>query len=118
MMTNVSAWLLGLLSIASVLMCVLLFPVVAGEWKAGDWRRNKAFWLAAALWVHPIGAIIMFVATMASGVRYEEGLILYGLWTAWGLWLAAKTMVIHVNGRLQLALALYALWSILLIAWR
>jgi hypothetical protein len=106
-------WLTGMLAIASVIMCVGLWPLVRAEWRAEDqrWRDNKALRLAAAFYIHGIGAVVLFASPFFSEVERVAGLALYLAWAAFGMWLLAKVLIISVSGRLRLCMVLFAVWS-------
>lgn len=120
MMSVPTSWLFGALTVASLIMCFGLWPIVRKEMLATPqgWWGNRAFWLAFALLVHGAGAVVIFGALLFAKVEWRGGIVLNMLWIGLGLWLASKTAVIHVTGRLQLALALYLLWTVVWIAWR
>ncbi len=119
MMSLPSSWLFGAIAIASLIMCYGLWPIARAEaMREGDWWHNKAFWLSFALIVHGIGAIVIFSSLLFAQVDYRGGTVLVLLWSGLGLWLLSKNAVIHVTGRLQLALALYGLWTVIWLAWR
>lgn len=113
-----TSWLFGALAIASLIMCYGLWPIVRAEASEHRWWGNRAFWLSFALWSHGAGAVVIFGALLFAQVDYSRGLVLYLLWLGWTMWLISKTTVIHVTGRLQLAAALYVLWTLVWIAWR
>jgi len=115
-----TSWLFGALAIASLIMCFGLWPIVRKEMIAepGTWWSNRAFWLAFGLWFHGAGAVMIFGALLFAQVDYRGGTVLYLLWIGWSMWLLSKTAVIHVTGRIQLALALYLLWTLVWVAWR
>lgn len=115
MMTDVTSLVLGLLAIGSIIMCIWLPPVIRAEATVPGVKawNNRAFWLSIALWVHPMGALSIFAATLFSGPNHMALTSTnYLLWAGWTLWLASKTAVIHVLGRLRLALGLYGLWIV------
>lgn len=119
MMSLPTSWLFGALAIASLIMCFGLWPVVRKEAASpGNWWSNRSFWLAFALWFHGAGAVVIFGALLFAQIDYRGGTVLYLLWMGWTMWLASKTAVIHVTGRIQLAVAMYLLWTLVWIAWR
>lgn len=120
MMSLPTSWLFGALAIASLIMCFGLWPIVRQEMVAEprQWWGNRAFWLAAGLLVHGAGAVMIFGALLFAQIEYKGGTVLYLLWIGWGMWFLSKTAVIHVTGRLQLALALYVLWTVVWVVWR
>lgn len=118
-MIDISRLILGLLAIASMVMCVGSFVVLSAQIKAGDtFRSSKAVRLSAAICLHGLGAIPLFVATLFAGDRPNLDPTVYLLWGTWTIWLVAKTMVIEVSGKLQLAMCLYAVWTLIWVAWR
>jgi len=121
MMTDFASLLLGMLAIGSVIMCVWLPPIIKAEAMVPGVKawNNRAFWLSIALWVHPLGALFIFAATIISGNSAADFTTTnYLLWFGWAAWLASKTAVIHVLGKLRLALGLYGIWFVTWIAWR
>ena len=109
-----TAWLTGMLAIASAIMCIGLWPLVKAEWRKTDesWWRNRAFKLALALYIHGMGAIILFASIpLTASDTVDAAVALYLLWGVFGLWLVAKTLIISVTGRLKLCAVLFAAWS-------
>lgn len=114
-----TTWLFGALAFASLMMCWGLWSTVRAEaTREGRWWGNRAFWLAFALWVHGLGAVLIFGALLFAKVDYRGGIVLNLLWAGLGMWLASKTAVIHVTGRLKVAIAVYMLWTITWVVWR
>lgn len=106
-------WLSGMLAIASVFMCLGLWPLMRIELRDSKlpWYRNKALRIAAALWLHGFGAIALFSSAFWGRLDEVAGPALWFVWWAFGLWLVAKTMIISVSGWLKTCLALFAAWS-------
>ena len=104
-----------MLAIASAIMCFGLWPLVKAEWRSSShirWWDNRAFKLALALYIHGMGAIILFASVPLTAPRkVDEAIALYLLWGVFGLWLVAKTLIISVTGRLKLCAVLFAAWS-------
>lgn len=113
-----TSWLFGALAIASIIMCFGLWPIVRKE-MVGSWWGSRSFWLSAALLTHGVGAVAIFTSLLFAHIDYSGGTFMfYMLWLGWTLWLVSKTAVIHVTGRVQIAFALYALWTLMWAAWR
>lgn len=118
-MIDISRLLLGLLAIASMVMCLGSFIVFYAQIKAGDtWGSSKAVRLSAAICLHGFGAIPLFLATLLAPERTVFDWTVWLIWATWTIWLVAKTLVIEVSGKLQLAMCLYATWTLVWIAWR
>lgn len=106
-------WLTGMLAIASVFMCLGLWQLIRVELRESTvpWYRNKALRVSTALWMHGIGAILLFSSALRGRLDGVTAPALYLIWAAFGLWLVAKTMIVSVSGWLRTCLVLFALWS-------
>lgn len=116
----ITNWLLGMLAVASVVMCVGLYPLVMTELHDGRqyWLRNKALRFSAALVIHAVGAIMLFTTPALAWLPHGNVVALYVAWGAMGLWLLAKTMIVSVSGGLRICLALFVVWTALVTAVR
>jgi hypothetical protein len=128
-MIPTATWLAGMLAIASVIMCIGIWPLLRAEIRESPtpMLKNKALRLAFALWLHGVGSVVLFTSTIFGALRQSLGIEIGGpvssaaLWLAWlalGLWLVAKTMIVAVSGRLRLCIALFVLWTAGCLVWR
>lgn len=79
----------------------------------GQWWRNRSMWLAIGLTTHGIGGVVLFALPWIAGYGVgSEGPALVVLWTVFGLWLVAKTIIVYVNGYLRVCLTSYAAWAV------
>lgn len=106
-------WLSGMLAIASVFMCLGLWPLLRIELRESEvpWYRNKALRISSALWLHGFGAIALFSSAFRGMLDEITGPALYFVWCAFALWLIAKVMIVSVSGWLKTCLALFAVWT-------
>lgn len=114
-----TSWLTGMLAIASVIMCIGLWPLVRAEWQDADhpWRENKALRLAVALYIHGVGAVVLFASPFFGRVDETAGLALYLAWATFGAWLVAKVLIISVSGRFRLCMFLFVVWTAFSALW-
>ena len=118
-MIDISRLLLGLLAIASMVMSVSSLVILWAQVRSGDtFRSSKSVRLSAAIAIHGAGAIPLLIATWIAGDRTTFDPSVYLIWATWTIWLVAKTLVIEVSGKLQLAMCLYSLWVLIWVAWR
>lgn len=105
-------WFAGMLLIASVAMCVGLWPLVRLEIISANvkWNHNKALRIAGALLVHAVGALVLLSAAFLGKVG-DMIAPLWFTWTAFSLWLIAKSMIVSVTGWFRTMLIAYAIWS-------
>lgn len=115
-MTNVSSLLIGWLTIASFIMYIGARAVMRRQIRSGE--SGPAVQLSAALSIHGFSSIPAFIATLVAGDKPQVNIVVIMLWTTWTGWLIAKTVVIKVVGRLELALCCYALWVPVWFVWR
>jgi hypothetical protein len=115
----VTTWLFRMLAAASVLMCFWLWGTVRAEIHADNapWYRNKALRLSSALFIHGIGAVLLFASPLFQDVEQPVGIALFLLWGALALWLVAKLLIISVVGRLGVCLAVLGTWTVGRIVW-
>jgi hypothetical protein len=115
-----TSWLSGMLAIASIIMVIGLGPLVKAELHESSrpWYRNKALRISLALYIHGIGAVVLFASPLMAGVEQTAGVALYLLWAALGMWLLAKTLIISaVSKRIGLTIALFVGWTAGCAAW-
>lgn len=112
--SDITAWLFRMLAGASVLMCIWLWPMVKAEFhtEGVPWYRNKALRLSSALFIHGIGAVLLFASPMFYRADQPLGLAVVLMWAALALWLAAKLLFISVVGRLGLCLGILGAWTV------
>lgn len=113
---DITAWLAGMLAIASAIMVWGLWPVMLAEMRSTDrtLRENRALRLSAGLFIHGIGAIVLFGSVITP---VELALAAYLVWFALGCWLVAKVLIISTGPRLRVALVLFAAWSAACALW-
>jgi hypothetical protein len=111
--SDITTWLMRLLGLTAVMMCAWLVPAVRAEAMANPepWYQNRTLRLAAALFIHGTGAILLFASPIFYPIGSGATGPLYVLWAALGLWLIAKLLIISVVGRLYIALIVLGLWT-------
>lgn len=105
-------WFSGMLTIASILMCRGLIPLIRLELATGEvaWTRNKSLRLSVALLIYAVGAVSLLAASFIGHLSEIEQPMWF-TWSAFALWLCSKTMIISVTGWMRTCLALYTAWS-------
>jgi len=119
-MTDISAWLVGMVSLTAPFLLFYLGRTIWAQWAAGDmtWEDSKPTRLAASMALLIIGFSALVGAAVVSPKISSVGLATYLIWGAWSAILAAEFVALSAIGRIAPSLAVCILWTVMILAWR
>lgn len=119
-MTDVSAWLVGMVCWTAPFLLFYLIRTLWGQVTAGPmvWHDSEPMRLVAAVGLLVLGVVIWGAAAAIAPTIESVGTATHMIWTALGLIWVAEIIALSAIGRLSPTVCACALWTLYTIATR
>lgn len=116
-MTAVSAWLVGMVALTAPFLMFYLSRTIVAQFMAGGvtWGDSKPTRLAVSMVLLLLGLGSLILAALISPPIPVFGPATYLIWIAWAVIWAAELVALSAIGRVGPALAVSALWAVLIL---